>query len=272
MIFNRPRRRSEYTILEYLESTGAECIDTGFKADNNTILEVTFNSAAKSGVVAGADSGYKSKSLMIAMTVVSIYGTSKNVSISANAKHTMRLGPRNYVLDGGNPVVVLTNQYGWSGEYPIYLFGNNRKGAFSEGIPCKIYSAKITDSDGSVWRNFVPVRNRAGVRGMLDTAHNEFYPLRAGAPTWKLNPLLVINKSTVFNNSFESNGKTFSAMELAYPEGSIYFYDSSTATSTLAYSDQNGTNWVDEAYRTVKFAKEPASDQLAWLTKNGTRL
>ena len=90
---------SGYTQLEYIESTGTQYISTGITPTENTKVVIEFNSSSSSGVVFGQDSGYKVNAFMFAMTVVVFESTKKNISISANAKHTVQVAPKAFKVD-----------------------------------------------------------------------------------------------------------------------------------------------------------------------------
>lgn len=178
---------SGYTKLEFIESTGTQYIDTGFVPSSTTSVIIDFNSSVSSGVIIGQDSGYKVKGFMLAMTVVVFDSTKKDLSISANNRHVVQLDPKNFKIDNGASSVIDTRTF--NGAYPLFLFGNNRAGSFSEGIPMRLYACQIYNST-AVEFDFVPCKTSAGAVGLWDNVSNKFYS-NAGVGSFKAGPSSV---------------------------------------------------------------------------------
>lgn len=169
---------SGYTQLEYIESTGTQYISTGITPTENTKVVIEFNSSSSSGVVFGQDSGYKVNAFMFAMTVVVFESTKKNISISANAKHTVQVAPKAFKVDNGSSQYIYANKV--NAAYPMFLFGNNRNGKFSEGVAMKLYSFKVYENNVLI-ADFIPCRNDnttgiyVGAIGLWDDVNSLFY-------------------------------------------------------------------------------------------------
>lgn len=153
-----------YTKLEYIESTGTQYISTGITPTENTKVVIEFNSSSSSGVVFGQDSGYKVNAFMFAMTVVVFDSTKKDISISANAKHTVQVAPKAFKVDNGSSQYIYANKV--NAAYPMFLFGNNRKGKFSEGVAMKLYSFKVYENDVLI-ADYIPCKQGNAV-GLYD--------------------------------------------------------------------------------------------------------
>lgn len=169
---------SGYTRLEYIESTGTQYISTGITPTENTKVVIEFNSSSVSGVVFGQDSGYKVNAFMFAMTVVVFDSTKKDISISANAKHTVQVAPKAFKVDNGASQYIYANKV--KAAYPMFLFGNNRNGKFSEGVAMKLYSFKVYENNVLI-ADFIPCRNDnttgiyVGAIGLWDDVNSLFY-------------------------------------------------------------------------------------------------
>lgn len=168
---------SGYTKLEYIESTGTQYISTGITPTENTKVVIEFNSSNSSGVVFGQDSGYKVNAFMFAMTVVVFDSTKKDISISANAKHTVQVAPKAFKVDNGSSQYIYANKV--NAAYPMFLFGNNRNGKFSEGVAMKLYSFKVYENDVLI-ADYIPCKQGNAVGLYDDVAGAMNLPLGTG--------------------------------------------------------------------------------------------
>ena len=168
---------SGYTKLEYIESTGTQYISTGITPTENTKVVIEFNSSSSSGVVFGQDSGYKVNAFMFAMTVVVFDSTKKDISISANTKHTVQVAPKAFKVDNGSSQYIYANKV--NAAYPMFLFGNNRKGKFSEGVAMKLYSFKVYENDVLI-ADYIPCKQGNAVGLYDDVAGAMNLPLGTG--------------------------------------------------------------------------------------------
>lgn len=166
-----------YTKLEYIESTGTQYISTGITPTENTKVVIEFNSSSSSGVVFGQDSGYKVNAFMFAMTVVVFDSTKKDISISANAKHTVQVAPKAFKVDNGSSQYIYANKV--NAAYPMFLFGNNRNGKFSEGVAMKLYSFKVYENDVLI-ADYIPCKQENAVGLYDDVAGAMNLPLGTG--------------------------------------------------------------------------------------------
>ena len=168
---------SGYTQLEYIESTGTQYISTGITPTENTKVVIEFNSSSSSGVVFGQDSGYKVNAFMFAMTVVVFESTKKDISISANAKHTVQVAPKAFKVDNGSSQYIYANKV--NAAYPMFLFGNNRNGKFSEGVAMKLYSFKVYENNVLI-ADYIPCKQGNAVGLYDDVAGAMNLPLGTG--------------------------------------------------------------------------------------------
>lgn len=168
---------SGYTKLEYIESTGTQYISTGITPTENTKVVIEFNSSTSSGVVFGQDSGYKVNAFMFAMTVVVFDSTKKDISISANTKHIVQVAPKAFKVDNGSSQYIYANKV--NAAYPMFLFGNNRNGKFSEGVAMKLYSFKVYENDVLI-ADYIPCKQGNAVGLYDDVAGAMNLPLGTG--------------------------------------------------------------------------------------------
>lgn len=82
-------------------------------------------------------------------------------------------------INGGNAVTAAATTF--SAGSPLVLFGVNTAGTITYG-KVTIHRAKIYDN-GTLVRDFVPVRNSSGTLGLYDTVNGTFYA-NAGSGTF----------------------------------------------------------------------------------------
>lgn len=114
---------------------------------------------------------------MFAMTVVVFDSTKKDISISANAKHTVQVAPKAFKIDDGPSQYIYANKV--KAAYPMSLFGNNRNGKFSEGVAMKLYSFKVYENDVLI-ADYIPCKQGNAVGLYDDVAGAMNLPLGTG--------------------------------------------------------------------------------------------
>ena len=173
---------SEYTTLNYLESSGTQYINTGYYAGSNTMLEVVASYTGPYSIyggtpgtmnfTAGGSGGY--------FYYLSGAGQSTVTDLS-NVVHTFRQDNNNAYIDGAL-------YYTWTAKTftdtnTEFLFARNNNGTINDaGGTVRIYSAKFWDNYKLV-RYFVPCKNAVGTLGMYDLLTDKFYT-NAGTGTF----------------------------------------------------------------------------------------
>ena len=155
--------QSDYTLLEYIESSGDQYIDTGVlgSAITNIFIDFKFSEGPTT----------TSEVQMAAIWV----NQSHHIQIGLNASGFMSKDSISYSQTSN--ILERTTASGapvGSPNYNLYLFAQNQSG--SRYFPCKgrIYSCKISGESGII-RDFVPCKNSAGEFGLLDKVENKFY-------------------------------------------------------------------------------------------------
>ena len=173
---------SEYTTLNYLESSGTQYIDTGYYAGSNTMLEVVASytgpysiyggSPGTMNFTAGANGGY--------FYYLNGEGNSTITDLS-NVVHTFKQDNNNAYIDGAL-------YYTWTAKTftdtnAEFLFARNNNGTINDaGGTVRIYSAKFWDNYKLV-RYFVPSQDSTGTLGMYELLTDKFYT-NAGSGTF----------------------------------------------------------------------------------------
>lgn len=176
---------SGYTQIEYIQSSGTQWIDTGFKHNQNTrvVMDVqptsigavnawafegrTSNSSAKHGVFFYGNSKGDSK-------WNSDYGGSSRLPFTGVDK-TDRLNidyNKNVCIINGVSVTHTTSTF--QSTRTLSLLCKRDSETADSFLNAKLYSCKIYDN-GVLIRNFVPCINSSGTVGMYDTVNHAFY-------------------------------------------------------------------------------------------------
>ena len=224
--------KSEITKLEYIQSSGTQYINTGFKPNQDTRLEIVAapmsidDAAQGTGFIPyGAGASYNSNAFECYTvshkfefnyagqydfigtatigTVVTIDHNKNNVSVKQDSQ-VVASKIFNYKL--------------FSAPYNLTLFGINR-GSVLCGL-LRLYSCQIYDN-GTLVRDFVPCINDLGEVGLYDLVEKMFY-INVGTGTfisggYALNlPVNIGGAWKDANEAFVNIGGTWKAVEAAF--------------------------------------------------------
>lgn len=205
----------EYTQLNYIESTGTQYIDTGYKANQKTEYEVEFSYSemisSSNGFILGSRISSNSENISLTCDSGTIYigrgnkYTGATATTNVNQTYSIKVTENNTTRDG-TIISQIANEFGnSSGSNNVYLFTCNQNGSNVRYFKGKIYSCKIWDNGESV-REFIPCkRNSDNLVGMYDTVNNVFYP-NAGSGSFtagqeqKVSPDYIAPIETVGSN------------------------------------------------------------------------
>ena len=167
----------KYTPLEYIQSTGTQYIDTGYKANNNTriIMDFEYNSG---DVVFGAydtngANGFGCQ--YVNSKWYQYYGTSSAVTTADAAAGTRYVVDYNKNQAYVDDILVRTATANtFQGNNNIILSALQNAGYVAFFTSLKIYYCKIYDNDTLV-RDFVPAKDEWGNVGMYERVEGKFY-------------------------------------------------------------------------------------------------
>lgn len=174
---------SDYTRLNYIQSSGSQYINTGITPTANTRVVMDFQ-------LTTADTGNRALFAVAGQFSFRWYGSSSvfrsngsdskdfSNTISGTDRHTVDKTATTCTLDGTYSV---TNSAG-SVSNPLYLLAQNTGSGVSNYASAKLYSCKIYEN-GSLVRDFVPCTNASGTVGLYDMANGAFYS-NAGSGTF----------------------------------------------------------------------------------------
>lgn len=173
-----------YTPLEYIESTGTQYIDTGFKPNNDTRVVMCSRITTKpssSACLFGSRkaSGSIDNSLWYVASsnnFQSGYGNAKLTATAPDilAKRVYDKDKNKFYVDG--ELLITNTAATFQTSWTLFLMENNQNGS-AQGNKCamKLYYCQIYDA-GVLIRDYVPCKNEIGAVGLYDLVYGEFYP------------------------------------------------------------------------------------------------
>ena len=169
--------QSGYKQLEYIQSSGTQYIDTGFKPNQNTKFEVDLAITNTSCHVFGARTSYLNKAFVLFWASNSDFciqmADSKfnGGAFDTTKRYKVTMTSSQLFLDDNLQVSYSVGDF--QCEQNAWLMSCYSSSA-SEYARGKLYSAKIYDGNTLV-RNFIPCKNPSEVVGMYDLVNSKFY-------------------------------------------------------------------------------------------------
>lgn len=169
---------SGYTKLDYIESSGTQYINTGFKPNQNTrcVIDIENLSSAQASFF-GARANQNAASFtyfsLSATTGRSDYGSSKQSMSFTNTvgRYTVDQN-KNVCTANGVTATGTANTFQLTNN--LYLMAVNQADAAIQNAKMKLYSAKVYDN-GTLVRDFIPCKNASGTIGLWDNVNSVFY-------------------------------------------------------------------------------------------------
>ena len=177
---------SGYTKLDYIESSGTQYINTGFKPNQNTrvVMDVEVlgtTQCAPFGARASQSGTTYTLFLLTATTGRTDYGTSKQAMTFSSILGRYTIDANKNVVNV-NGVSITHTASTFSVDHNIFLLAVNTAGTASNFAKVKLYSCKIYDN-GTLVRDFIPCKNANGTLGLWDNVNSVFYA-NAGTGTF----------------------------------------------------------------------------------------
>lgn len=171
-----------YREVQYIESSGTQCINTGFKANQNTRVRVEAEATTvltdSIGLFGGRTSA-TSKAFNFWWSVKNHGARFDYGAYDGDSENKLPANTRIIVdADKGNCIYgdyTETNTHGaFQCDYPIALFAINTGGTIGNFFTGRIYPSQIYDN-GKLARDYVPVVGENNVAGMFDKVEKRFY-------------------------------------------------------------------------------------------------
>lgn len=167
-----------YTRLSYIESTGAQYIDTGFVPNQDTRMVLDFAATDVSVTNNFAGTRQSTTAKAFAFSTISSkwrfgYNTaSTNTKVAADTnRHIADFNGNVLSVDGTTVYTATAAEFEGYGN--IWIGAINASNGTQWGM-AKYYSCQIYDN-GNLVRNFTPCINPDGVYGLYDMENNQFY-------------------------------------------------------------------------------------------------
>lgn len=169
-----------YTKLEYIESTGTQYIDTGFKPNNNTRVKMDsrFKSKPSGNNVGlfGSRTAANNKNyalLFIPSTFRSDYNNAYDQiwPVSAVTRRVYDKNKETTIIDG---IAKSYSNRAFQTDYAMTLFALNSAGTVQWHASMILYSCQIYDN-GNLIRDFVPCIDPTETVGLYDVVGAKFY-------------------------------------------------------------------------------------------------
>ncbi len=174
---------SNYIPIEYLESTGTQWIDTGFKPTNKTVAEIDyqFTQLPRSGTSYQIGAGSDNNSTRFRF-IISSNGNGMDCSLGTNVsfsginalnRHILKIDAINRTCSIDNTLENQINNYFSGSDRTFYIFNlNNGSSIYKHYARC--FYLKIYDNNTLV-RDFIPVLDYNGVPCMYDRVTQQFF-------------------------------------------------------------------------------------------------
>lgn len=235
-----------HTEVEYIQSTGTQHIDTGFKPNQDTrvLMEAEFPLTAQSDAVFLFGSRATSTTLrfQFANNNGNAYRTDYNSTPSAFEAGISFA--EKFTIDKNGNVTTLAEKYSvthtkatFACTYSLYLFATNGTGTATGRVSAKIYSCKIYDS-GTLVRDYIPVVDHNGEACLYDQLNHVYYR-NAGTGRFSSGPAKNVKLPEGYKrlSYVESTGAQY--IDTAVPYSST---EKITMTAKVEYTTVSPTN------------------------------
>ena len=173
-----------YTRVTYVEFTGKQYVDTGFIPSNTTKLWMDFEipTPVVGNVYYGVRNNSYANSFLLAYSSTS--GKLRTQFGSQTVDHNATIKGRHEITHDQNVVTLdgVTKSHTvvtFTSPDTLYLGADHRNGNAESKATFRIYGCKIY-ADGVLVRDFVPVTNTEGTKGLFDLVTYSFYPSASG--------------------------------------------------------------------------------------------
>lgn len=170
-----------FTWLDYIESSGTQYIDTGFKPNQNTrVVFSGHNLSSSSGWTFGAwNSSSSNQYAFSCLNTYSFRYGSTNASLTTVPVGALEVdfNKNSYSMNGTTGTM---SSQSFACSYNMFLFAINAAGSVSSGkFTGRMYTCKIYDN-GTLVRNYIPAYRYDGSYGLYDKVNTKFYASASG--------------------------------------------------------------------------------------------
>ena len=168
-----------YTEVQYIQSSGTQWINTGFKPNQNTRAALTVDAKPSTAAawLFGARNGNTDRTFGL-LSFNSQYRSDYNNSteeystVTPSGKFTVDKDKNVTKFNGTIGVTARSGVFQCT--YPMFLFANNNAGTAAGFGSFKLYVCQLYDN-GNLIRDFVPCIDPTGAVGLYDQVEGKFY-------------------------------------------------------------------------------------------------
>lgn len=186
---------SDLVELEYIESTGTQYIDTGFKPNQDTRISITVDFPRSSTTwLYGGRTAAGSNSFGF----LCLNGNTYRFDYASSMNELTAKPTGKFILDSNknkcyinNELVFTTTYKTFTSPVSMYIFNVNNNGSAKEGSSAKLYNCKIYDN-GTLIHDFIPVKRISDSKcGLWDKVTKAFYP-NSGTGDFTAGPTITL--------------------------------------------------------------------------------
>lgn len=177
-VSNLPRG---YTELAYIQSSGTQYIDTGFKPNNNTRIVLEYDSLTTgTEFIFGARHNSSANSTSYSFSFVHLADSWVRSDFGSVETGITSISPTKILVDKNknkttyNSGSVTATAQTFQNNYNLTLCAVNTAGTVSAHAKIKLYHCQIYDN-GTLIRDFVPCVSDADGVGLYDLVEDKFY-------------------------------------------------------------------------------------------------
>ena len=183
-----------YAEVQYIQSTGTQYVDTGFKPNQDSrVLIKLSTSETGSHTVFGADIDWVDNGFALGVGFTHYGKETGTISgLNNGSPHEVDFN-KNIISMDGNPVLTMGNST-FSVPHNLALFANNRAGGIQEKTTMVLYYCRIYDGN-TIIRDYIPCKNAAGAVGLYDLIGQKFYG-NSGTGVFTAGPVVTWDEPT----------------------------------------------------------------------------
>ena len=184
---------SGYKKLEYIQSSGTQYIDTGFKPNQNTRVVMDVTPVDVSLGKMWCAFGVRQNGIYFGLCGSNY---SNYFTVEYAKRHNLEVNKNTASVDGiSKSYAAQTFQF----TIPLFLLGDNAAGSPTSAGAALLYSCQIYDN-GTLIRDFIPCKNASGVIGLWDDVNSVFYQ-NAGSGTFTAGPEVKGTNKTLIDGT-----------------------------------------------------------------------
>ena len=253
---------SGYKLLEYIQSTGSQYVDTEYlpNQDTRVVMDVELLAASSSAFFGGRAGTNVDTFTFFALSGTSLRGdfgtvqTTLTVS-SALTRATVEMSKTGFSFGDYSGSITVSE---FQCAYPLYLLAVDTAGTVKYQTSAKLYACRIYDGD-TIVRKFIPCINPDGEVGLYDLVGAKFYGDAAGVgftagPELTELEWIESDGSQYIDTGFVPNQDTrvvmdFELLSLNNAYADPIFGVRTSASSNAFYLWAVGTNTAAEQYQ-----------------------